>query len=60
MGKLSKLFMVLSVLSFAVPAFAQGEAASGGQLGRYRCRIFHGLCLRHLRFGAGQSDRFRR
>jgi F-type H+-transporting ATPase subunit c len=32
MGKLSKLFMVLSVLSFAVPAFAQGgeAAASGG------------------------------
>jgi F-type H+-transporting ATPase subunit c len=29
MGKLSKLFMVLSVLSFAVPAFAQGEAVSG-------------------------------
>jgi len=29
MGKLSKLFMVLSVLSFDVPAFAQGEAASG-------------------------------
>jgi F-type H+-transporting ATPase subunit c len=30
MGKLSKLFMVLCVLSFAVPAFAQGEAASSG------------------------------
>ncbi|HXM66588.1 MAG TPA: ATP synthase F0 subunit C [Candidatus Acidoferrum sp.] len=29
MGKLSKLFMVLSVLSFAVPAFAQGEAVGG-------------------------------
>ena len=29
MGKISKLFMVLSVLSFAVPAFAQGEAAVG-------------------------------
>ena len=29
MGKLSKLFMVLSVLSFAVPAFAQGEPSSG-------------------------------
>jgi F-type H+-transporting ATPase subunit c len=29
MGKLSKLFMVLSVLSFAVPAFAQGEPAGG-------------------------------
>jgi F-type H+-transporting ATPase subunit c len=31
MSKLSKLFMSLSVFSFAVPAFAQGtEAASGG------------------------------
>ncbi len=30
MGKLSKLFMVLSVLSFAVPAFAQGGAEGGG------------------------------
>jgi F-type H+-transporting ATPase subunit c len=30
MGKLSKLFMVLSVLSFAVPVFAQGEAMGGG------------------------------
>src|ERR1700733_4084698 len=30
MRKLSKLFMVLSVLSFAVPAFAQGEAAASG------------------------------
>jgi F-type H+-transporting ATPase subunit c len=30
MGKLSKLFMVLSVLSFAVPAFAQGAAEGGG------------------------------
>jgi F-type H+-transporting ATPase subunit c len=29
MGKLSKLFMVLSVLSFAVPAFAQAEPSSG-------------------------------
>ena len=29
MSKLSKLFMVLSVLSFAVPAFAQGGAESG-------------------------------
>jgi F-type H+-transporting ATPase subunit c len=29
MGKLSKLFLVLSVLSFAAPAFAQGEAAGG-------------------------------
>ena len=60
MGKLSKLFMVLSVLSFAVPAFAQGEAASGGKLGRYRCWLLHGLCLRHLRPGTGQGDRFRR
>jgi|SRR5271163_1577856 F-type H+-transporting ATPase subunit c len=30
MGKLSKLFMILSVLSFAVPAFAQGGAEGGG------------------------------
>jgi F-type H+-transporting ATPase subunit c len=30
MRKLSKLFMVLSVLSFAVPAFAQGGTSSGG------------------------------
>ncbi|MDQ1387786.1 MAG: F-type H+-transporting ATPase subunit c [Acidobacteriaceae bacterium] len=29
MGKVSKLFMALSILSFAVPAFAQGEAAGG-------------------------------
>jgi F-type H+-transporting ATPase subunit c len=29
MSKLSKLFMALSVLSFAVPALAQGEAAGG-------------------------------
>jgi F-type H+-transporting ATPase subunit c len=29
MGNLSKLFMVLSVLAFAVPAFAQGGAESG-------------------------------
>jgi hypothetical protein len=29
MGKLSKLFMALSILSFAVPAFAEGEAAGG-------------------------------
>lgn len=29
MRTLSKLFMVLSVLSFAVPAFAQGGASSG-------------------------------
>jgi F-type H+-transporting ATPase subunit c len=28
MGKLSKLFMVLSALSFAVPAFAQGGQTS--------------------------------
>ena len=28
MGKLSKLFLVLSVLSFAVPAFAQGGEPS--------------------------------
>jgi len=60
MGKLSKLFMVLSVLSFAVPAFAQGEARKRRQLGCHRRWIFHGLCLRHLRFGAGQGDRFRR
>ena len=30
MSKLSKLFMVLSVVSFAIPALAQGEAAGGG------------------------------
>jgi F-type H+-transporting ATPase subunit c len=30
MSKLSKLFMALSVLSFAVPAFAQGGGAEGG------------------------------
>jgi F-type H+-transporting ATPase subunit c len=30
MRTLSKLFMALSVLSFAVPAFAQGGASSGG------------------------------
>ena len=29
MGKLSKLFMVLSVHSFSFPAFAQGGAESG-------------------------------
>ena len=29
MGKLSKLFMVLSALSFAVPAFAQGGTSGG-------------------------------
>jgi F-type H+-transporting ATPase subunit c len=29
MSKLSKLFMALSVLSFAVPAFAQGGAEAG-------------------------------
>jgi F-type H+-transporting ATPase subunit c len=29
MNKLSKLFMALSILSFAVPAFAQGGAESG-------------------------------
>jgi F-type H+-transporting ATPase subunit c len=29
MNKLSKLFMALSVLSFAVPAFAQGGAGGG-------------------------------
>ncbi|MGA7218240.1 MAG: ATP synthase F0 subunit C [Candidatus Sulfotelmatobacter sp.] len=28
MNKLSKLFMALSILAFAVPAFAQGEAAA--------------------------------
>ena len=28
MGKLSKLFMLLSALSFAVPAFAQGGGGS--------------------------------
>ena len=33
MGKLSKLFMVLSVLSFAVPAFAQGRSREWSQLG---------------------------
>jgi len=52
MSKLSKLFMVLSVLSFAVPAFAQvGRGRS--QLGCDRCRIFHGVCFRHLCLGAG-------
>jgi hypothetical protein len=30
MRKLSNLFMVLSLLSFAVPAFAQGGEAAGG------------------------------
>jgi F-type H+-transporting ATPase subunit c len=30
MSKLSKLFMALSVLSFAIPAFAQGGEAAGG------------------------------
>jgi F-type H+-transporting ATPase subunit c len=30
LNKLSKLFMVLSVLSFAVPVFAQGEAGMSG------------------------------
>jgi F-type H+-transporting ATPase subunit c len=30
MGKLSKLFMVLSALAFAVPAFAQGGGPSEG------------------------------
>jgi len=30
MRKLSNLFMALSVLSFAVPAFAQGGEAAGG------------------------------
>jgi len=30
MSKLSKLFMALSVLSFAVPAFAQTEPTSSG------------------------------
>jgi F-type H+-transporting ATPase subunit c len=29
MGKLSKLFMALCMLSFAVPAFAQGGAEAG-------------------------------
>jgi F-type H+-transporting ATPase subunit c len=29
MGKLSKLFLTLSVLSFAVPAFAQGGGEGG-------------------------------
>ncbi len=30
MRKLSQLFMALSILSFAVPAFAQGGEAGGG------------------------------
>jgi len=30
MSKLSKLFMMLSLFAFAVPAFAQGGAESGG------------------------------
>jgi F-type H+-transporting ATPase subunit c len=30
MGKLSKLFMALSVLSFALPALAQGGEGAGG------------------------------
>ncbi|MFY9743225.1 MAG: ATP synthase F0 subunit C [Candidatus Sulfotelmatobacter sp.] len=30
MGKLSKLFMALSILSFAVPVFAQGPAEVAG------------------------------
>ena len=56
MRKLSNLFMVLSVLCFAVPGFAQGgEAGWRSQLGRDRRRIFHGVRFRHLRSGAGQS-----
>ncbi|HVI10317.1 MAG TPA: ATP synthase F0 subunit C [Candidatus Binatia bacterium] len=30
MGKLSKVFLIMSALAFAMPALAQGEAAAGG------------------------------
>ena len=56
MSKLSKLFMALSVLSFAVPAFA-GRRVERSQLGCDRRRILDGVCFRNLRSGSGQSHR---
>ena len=45
MRKLSYLFMALSLLCFAVPAFAQGAEAAGHQLGSNHRRLFHGDCF---------------
>ncbi len=47
--------MALSLLCFAVPAFAQGAEAAGDQLGGNYRRIFHGDCFGLVRAGPGES-----
>ena len=56
MSKLSKLFMALSVLCVRCACLRAGRSRERSQLGRHFRWIFHGVCLRHLRAGAGQGD----